>query len=389
MLSDIYGQDKKEKYLIIVNLLKDSNIFGIVYGKKGIGKSYIVEKAVNDVSQEKDKKIFLEADLNWFRNLLAELGTDIPESVSKEEFFIYFVDFVEKFSGRIFIVVNNVQKLSEKQLTEIYHLIGIKDKVSTILIGDENLKRKLSLFKVGKMETSVNFKFEIKPPEFYEFERYFYQKYGDKVEKKAVKKLYSLTEGSIEQAEQIISQIGRFPVKGSDIKLPTDRKKLLKISALFVILLMVSAGYFAFFKKEEKNVIKPEKVIKMDKKLPTEGSVVQDLPVKTKKKKKTDILELVDIIKGEIKNLRLDDIPEISFYRKPIRYIVQIGSFKNKNNAVRLEEKLSKDFTGIKVIEGKNGINSVVIYASDKKEAGKIISKLKKQGLNPILRKVQ
>ncbi len=390
MLSDIYGLDKKEKYIIIFNLLKSGNIFGIVYGKEGVGKKYIVEKAVDKVLNKNDKKVFLEANPDWYKNLLREIGTSPLRELSKEEFFLNFVDFIDNFSGRIFIVINNVQKLSETQIIEIYHLIGIKEKVSTILIGDESLKPKLNPFKIGKIEASVNFIFEVKPPEFSEFERYFLQKYGGKIEKKAIKKLYILSEGSIGRSEGILSQLSKFPIKGSDLKIAKNGKKHLRLFATLLIVLLIFFGYLLFFKREEKkNVLNPEKVIKMDKKLPVEGSVIQNLPVKTKKKKKTDILYFLSSIKEGIKNVKLESIPKISFYKKPIRYVIQIGSFRNENNALKLKEKISKDFFGVKIINRKNGIKSVVVYASNKEEAGKIISKLKKYGINPILKKVK
>lgn len=389
MLSDIYGYDKKEKYLIIFNLLKDRNIFGIAYGKKGIGKKFIIKKAVNEVSKEKDKKVFLEAGSDWYRILLKELKIDAPEPVSKEEFFMYFVDFVEKFSGRIFIVINNIQKLPEKQIKEMYHLLSLKEKVSVILIGDESLKDRINPFKIGKMEAFVNFIFEIKPPEFPEFERYFQNKYGKKIEKKAVKKLYLLSEGSIQQAEELILQIGKFPIKGSDIKIPHRKKSFIKLFILSGSVFLFGIGLLLFFRNSGEQTLEPEKVIKMDKKLPVEGSVAHDLPVKTKKKKKQDILSIVGDIKKEIGNLRLEEPPQVKFYKKPVKYIIQAASFKNMDNALKLKEKISQDLSGVEILERKNGIKSVVIYASDKKEAGKIISKLKMYGLKPLLKKVK
>ncbi|WP_293445119.1 SPOR domain-containing protein [Persephonella sp.] len=389
MLSDIYGYDKKEKYLIIFNLLKDGNVFGIAYGKKGIGKKFIIKKAVNEISKEKDKKVFLEAGSEWHRVVLKELKIDAPEPISKEEFFMYFVDFVEKFSGRIFIVINNIQKLSEKQIKELYHLLGLKEKVSVISIGDESLKNRLNPFKIGRMETFINFIFEIKPPEFPEFERYFQNKYGNKIDKKAVKKLYSLSEGSIQQAEELILQIGKFPIKGSDIKTPYNKKSSVKLFILTGSVFLIGISLLLFFKNSVKQTIEPEKIIKMDKKLPVEGSVAHDLPVKTKKKKKQDILSIVGEIKEEIGNLRLEELPQVKFYKKPVKYIIQVASFKNMDNALKLKEKISQDLPGVEILERKNGIKSVVIYASDKEEAGKIINKLKIHGLKPLLKKVK
>ncbi|SNZ02420.1 Sporulation related domain-containing protein [Persephonella hydrogeniphila] len=386
MLSDIYGQDKRDKYLLIYNLLKDRNIFGIVYGKRGIGKRFIINKAIRSISTPEDRVVFLEAGDNIYTSILRELGIYEHEIYTKEDFLIYFIDFVEKFKGRIFIVINNAQKFTEKELSEIFHLLSLKERVSTILIGDETLKEKLNPFKIGKMEAAVNFVFEINPPEFEEFKRYFDEKYGGKIEKKALKKLYQISGGSLSDAENIIIQLGKFPIKASDLKTKDKNLPVMISVLLLTIAITVVISYMILKPEEEKKEIK--KITVIDKKLPEEGSVINELPVKPKKKKGFDSDRLIKEVLEELSKIQLQDVPELRFYEKPKKYIIQIASFKNEQYALELKERLSKKFLA-EIITRKNGIKSVIVFASNKKEVDNIINELNKMGFKPLVRKVK
>ncbi|WP_457625920.1 SPOR domain-containing protein [Persephonella sp.] len=386
MFSDIYGQDKKEKYLIIYNLLKDGNVFGILYGKKGIGKKFIVNKAVRSVSADGDRIIFLEAGEDIYSLILKEIGIYRQEIYSKEDFLIYFIDFLEKFQNRVFIVINNVHQFTEKELSEIFHLLGLKEKVSTILIGDETLKEKLSPFKLGKMEAGVNFIFEVKPPEFEEFKRYFDEKYGGKIDNKALKKLYYFSAGSFSKAEEIIIGLGKFPVKASDLK--TKNKNLPALITIFLLTVVITTTVFYLFFKPEEKKKEIKKITVVDKKLPEEGSIINELPVKPRKKNEFNVEKIIDRISKQLSDIQIQEIPPLSFYKKPVKYVIQIASFRNEKYAQQLKEKLSEKFP-VDVIVRKNGIRSVVIFASDKKEVDNIISRLKETGFKPLVKKVK
>ncbi|WP_457643403.1 SPOR domain-containing protein [Persephonella sp.] len=395
MLSDIFGEDKREKFQIILSLIKDRDITGIIYGKRGIGKKFLISKLVKEVSTNKDRAVFIEGTDKWHLHLLQELGINADENISREEFLIELVNFLEGFPGRLFVVVNNGQNLSPQQISQLLHLIGFKDRISTIIIGDETLKEKLNPFKLGKVEASLNFVFEVRPPEPEEFIRYFNEKYSGKIEKKALKKLYSLTGGSIKDAENIIMKIGRFPVKAEDIS--QENRNYLPV---FVIIITVSATALAYwlfvqlYTQEKEQAVKTTAVKKIniqDKKLPEEGVIEEGLPVKPKRKKEVPLNKELEYVTAKIaESLKNEDwnIPELKFRKPEYRFVLQVASFKNRQNAEKLKNKLSKELGSVSIINRKNGLKTVVIYASGKEEVKKIQKFLTEKGLKPIIRKV-
>ena len=399
MLSKIYGQQKKDIYLLIFNLLKDSNVFGILYGKKGIGKKYVVTSAINNLSSSFDKKIFIEATPLWKYEILSALEIKADEEISKEEFLIKLIDFLEKFDGRLFIVINNAQNLTEKELSELAHLLNIKEKLSVFIIGTQQLKEKLNPFKLGKIEGSINFILEVEPPEFEEFSKYFTDKYGSQIEPKALKILYKMTGGSIEEAENTILRIGKFPIEPKDLGYRPDfLKPVLLGVAIFIIISVISYGIYygwSYFNspKEEEIV---EKIKKLDKKLPEEGVITEGLPIKPKPKKhKKPVIkkmnfneeDIIQEINQQLDNLSFD-IPEVKFYQPVYNYLVQVAAFRNFDNAKKFADRLKKDFPNITVIKTKKGLSLVVIKAEDKEKAIKIKNRLKKYKLTAVIKRI-
>ena len=398
MLSKIYGQQKKDIYLLIFNLLKDSNIFGILYGKKGIGKKYVVTSAINNLSSSFDKKIFIEATPLWKNEILSAIGIEADAGISKEEFLIKFIDFLENFDGRVFIVINNAQNLTEKELSELAHLLNIKEKLSVFVIGTPQLKEKLNPFKIGKIEGSINFILEVEPPEFEEFKKYFTDKYGSQIEEKALKILYKMTGGSIEEAENTILRIGKFPIEPKDLGYkPNFLKPVLMGIVVFAIISVISYGIYYGFNyfnsPKEKEIV--EKIKKLDKKLPEEGIITEGLPIKPKpKKNKKPLVKKVNFDEKSIIqeiNQQLDklsfNIPEIKFYQPVYNYLVQVAAFRNFDNAKKFADRLKKEFPNITVIKTKKGLSLVVIRAEDKKKAIKIKNKLQKYKLTAIIKR--
>ncbi|WP_297454664.1 SPOR domain-containing protein [Persephonella sp.] len=400
MLSKIYGQQKKDIYLLIFNLLKDSNVFGILYGKKGIGKKYVVTSAINNLSSSFDKKIFIEATPLWKNEILSTLGIEADAEISKEEFLIKLIDFLEGFDGRVFIVINNAQNLTEKELSELAHLLNIKEKLSVFVIGTSQLKEKLNPFKIGKIEGSINFILEVEPPEFEEFKKYFTDKYGSQIEEKALKILYKMTDGSIEEAENTILRIGKFPIEPKDLGYKPDfLKPVLLGVAIFTIIGVISYGIYygwSYFNspKEEEIV---EKIKKLDKKLPEEGIITEGLPIKPKPKKhKKPVIKKIEFNEEDIIqeiNRQLDnlsfDIPEVKFYQPVYNYLVQVAAFRNFDNAKKFADSLKKEFPDITVIKTKKGLSLVVIKAENKEKAVKIKNRLKKYKLSAVIKRIR
>ncbi|NPA17427.1 MAG: hypothetical protein GXO05_06745 [Aquificae bacterium] len=397
MLSDIFGEDKREKYLIILNLLKDDDIVGILYGKKGIGKKFIVTKAVRNVAGKEDIVVFMEASDGWYSQLLSRIGIPVESDLTREEFLLRFIDFLERFDGRLFVIFNNSQRFTEKQLAEVIQLLGFKEKVSVFVIGDDSLKEKLNPFKIGRVEAAVNFIFEVRPPEYSEFLRYFNEKYGGKLQEKVVKKLYQLSGGSIKNAEDIIIKTGKFPVTLEDLG---EKRDFPVVPFVVLVVVILTGGIYYLFLYGKENVPEiptrteppPPQPEIVDKKLPEEGNIEHLLPVKPRKKKDLNLQFLVDeVSEGITEALEgIDfDIPPLKHYTPPRRYAVQVASFKNEKNALRLKERLSTKFMGVDLIKRKNGITTVVIYAADKKLAEEISDKLRKEGFKPLVKKVR
>ncbi|MBK3331703.1 hypothetical protein GWK41_01320 [Persephonella atlantica] len=367
MLSDIYGEDKREKFLIIKNLMKDKDCIGVVYGKKGTGKRYLINKVINEIKKDKDIILFIDAQENWYQSILSEIG--IYEEVGREEFLIRFFEFLQKFKGRMFIVFNNCHLLSEEQFLQIVRVLGIKDKVSLIFIGDEKTRNLLNPVNTGKILSTINFAFEIKPIEFDEFFRFFKDRYGGKLSKRKIKKLFKISHGSLSEGISIVES-------GKDLH---GRRWWLYLVFLFLtvaIFLLYLSG-----KKQQKQI-----VVK-DMKLPIEGSVEDSLPIKVKKKK--TVLELNEAeIEKKLKEIYSLDIPEIKFYEKRYMYRLQVATFKNLKNAERLKEKLSQRGLHTR-IEKVKGFFKLTVYVSDRNELKKVLKSLKDMGFKPILKKVE
>jgi len=396
MLSDIFGEDKREKYLIILNLIKDRDITGIIYGKKGIGKKFIITKAIRSVASDKDKVVFIESAPNWHLQLLSQLGLSAEENISKEDFLLALMEFLEGFSGRLFVVFTDAQRLSKKQLAEIVHLLGTRDKVSVVIIGDENLKETLNPFRTGKLEKALNFIFEIKPPELDEYIRYFWEKYREKVSKRAIKKLYRLTGGSIEEGEGILLGLGTFPINERDIPGTEGNEKTLfvLVAGGFAIFIFAVLTYLITFQKtmKENMNLKAVDIVLKDKKLPEEGKIIDDLPIKPVKKRALDTEKIIYYI-----NQRLDEemgkleinIPQLRHYVPPEEYHIQVASFRKKENALRLKNKLSENLENVKVVEKKNGVSTVVVVVHNREKTDKIVKTLTGLGFKPLVIKVK
>ncbi len=370
MFSDIYGEDKKEKYLIIRNLLRDKGCIGVIYGKKGVGKKYLVRKVIEEIKKDEDIVLFIDAQENWHYVILSELG--IYERISKEEFLIKFFEFLQKFKGRVFIIFNNSHLLSDKQFLQIVKILGIKDKVSLIFIGEESIKQLLNPSKAGKISPLLNFIFEIKPPEFEEFYRFFKDKYGNKLSRKKVKHLFKLSGGSISEGISILEE-------GKSLR-RKNMFKLLYYLSVFTIVAIIFIVFYGNEKREEK------KVAIKDMKLPVEGSVEDSLPVKIKRKKEFELKERE--IEKNLKKIYNQEIPPLKFYEKKRSYKLQIATFKSLKNAENLREKLLQ--TGLdSSVEHKNGLHRVIVYTSNRNELEKVLKSLKEMGFKPIVKKVR
>ncbi|NPA13035.1 MAG: AAA family ATPase [Aquificae bacterium] len=452
MLSDIFGLDKKEKFLIILNLMRNQDVVGILYGKEGIGKKFILKKILKNIAGNNDKVVFLDSGENWYVDLLTQLGLDVDEHITKEDFLVQFVNFLEKHPGRVFIIFDNGQNLSTKNIQEIVQLLGFKDKVSVVIVGTEELKEKLNPFKLGKVEASMNFIFEVKTPEFDEFSRYIKYKYGNKVDKKAVRKLYKLTEGSFKDANDIIKSVGKFPVYERDIGEGSNVSFILPFVGVAVAVGIGVVSYIYLFPKEEnKNEdqtasIDQQQVEIIDKKLPEEGVVIQEPIIEETIREEDIYLENVDNqVKKAVENVvnkpveehkqEKEKTPEETKTQPPVekevaqnkpqteekkenttvkpetkqvakkettekpkntasqpetkdysqyKYVIHIASFKNRNSAESLKKRLEKFLKNdVRIIPGKNGANTVIVYARDRKEAESIASFVKKWGYRP------
>ncbi len=366
MLSDIYGEDKREKFLIIKSLVKDRGCIGIVYGKRGVGKKYVVGKVIDEIKKEGDISLFIDAKDNWHQIILYEIG--IYENLGKEEFLLRFYEFLYQIKGRMFIVFNNSHLFSEKQFLEIVKMLGAKEKITVFFIGEEQIKQILNPINTGKISLLINFVFEIKPPEFEEFYRFFKEKYKNSLSKREIKKLFKISGGSIGEAVSLVES-------------GTDLSKKSKLPYLIFVFVIAGASIYFFYVLDEKE---KSKVIK-DMKLPVEGSVEDSLPIKVKRK---EFKLALNGIEEKLKSIHSMNIPDIKFYEKKHIYTVQVATFKNKENAERLKNKLLQEGLPAEV-KSINDFFRVYLYTSDRNELEKVLQSLDNSGFKPIVKKVK
>ena len=398
------SERNKPVYILIRSFLDDKFI-GVLYGEIGVGKTYFIEKLLE------------EEFIHYYTYVSA---TDI-ENIKEFLADLYLDDYTV-------LVIDDAQNLSLDDFREIFKYYLTNKTLNVIFVGNRNLKQKLNSFKFKSIRAGLNFILEFKPlqnfKEFVESVKHYTSENGISVHftKGALKYIYKKTGGRIKDIVEILDKL-------KDKKLITSlyfEKKKIIVPLIGTVALISGMSYIIVSeankitkilkekeKKPQKKVVdtktleKIQKIKEKDKKLMqiakinpalleekeeyTEGSniligeckaaTIEKTEKEIKQNKQSKNIEKPKVVNKSLQELNKlqKDNSKISSLKKVYKYAIFLGVCRSEKSAKKVVE-LAYKITGEKPIikTTKENLNKVIVLINDKKKLYKVLKALKK-----------
>ncbi len=297
------SENIKEIFTILKNILGTKNGCGAVIGKKGTGKTTLINKFINENLKNVDYIYIIGSSASpdeLFKEIMEyfadeKINPDIP--IKEDTFFKELIKFLKELkekNQRLFLIFDDAQNFVDETLDVIEKIcnlsIGKEKAVTVILLGNEQLEKKLNSKRHKNLRYQLKFFLHIenlKPEEVDRFIKAFLSEKGIeiKVDKNISSLIYKATEGNLEILNRVLNSIVEvihsnnlkkldrktvLPILDNlGLEVQEERKKLPKFSLIGLFILFLIGFYFLLFNKgEEKKTENINEIIAKEKNTP-------------------------------------------------------------------------------------------------------------------------